>query len=44
VTENLSARLVRLPFYCDISQAEQMEVISQIKSFATRTFSHRAAA
>jgi dTDP-4-amino-4,6-dideoxygalactose transaminase len=44
VTEDLSARLVRLPLYCDISQVEQMEVISQIKSFATRTFNRRVAA
>lgn len=34
VTEELSGRLARLPFFHDISQVEQMEVINEIKAFA----------
>jgi dTDP-4-amino-4,6-dideoxygalactose transaminase len=44
VTESLSGRLVRLPFYCEISEMEQMEVVSRIKDFAAKTFDRRAAA
>jgi dTDP-4-amino-4,6-dideoxygalactose transaminase len=44
VTEDLSGRLVRLPFYYDISETEQMEVVSQIKAFAAKTSGRRAAA
>lgn len=44
VTEELSSRLMRLPFYCDISQIEQMEVVSRIQAFATRGVVRRAAA
>lgn len=34
VTEGMSARLLRLPFYNDLSEAEQDEVIGAIRSFA----------
>jgi dTDP-4-amino-4,6-dideoxygalactose transaminase len=44
VTEDLSGRLVRLPFYCEISETEQMEVISRINEFTTKKFGLRAAA
>lgn len=44
VTEDLSSRLMRLPFYYDISQVEQMEVVSRIQAFAARTVGRRAAA
>ncbi len=33
VTENLSERLVRLPFYHEISETEQAEVVDQIRAF-----------
>ncbi len=38
VTEDLSARLARLPFYFEISRTEQMEVISRIKEFVAEMF------
>jgi dTDP-4-amino-4,6-dideoxygalactose transaminase len=44
VTEDLSSRLVRLPFYNAISNADQMEVASRIKAFARRSSGRRAAA
>ena len=44
VTEDLSGRLVRLPFYCEISETQQMEVISRIDDFMTQRFGRRAAA
>jgi dTDP-4-amino-4,6-dideoxygalactose transaminase len=44
VTEDLSGRIVRLPFYQVISPAEQMEVVSRIKDFAARAYRRRAAA
>ncbi len=44
VTEELSSRLMRLPFYYDISQIEQMEVVSRIQAFAARGVVRRAAA
>jgi dTDP-4-amino-4,6-dideoxygalactose transaminase len=34
VTEDMSARLLRLPFYNDLTEAEQSRVISAISSFA----------
>ena len=34
VTEDLSDRLLRLPFYYDLSDAEQDEVIEAIHRFA----------
>jgi dTDP-4-amino-4,6-dideoxygalactose transaminase len=36
ITENLSARLLRLPMYYEISEDEQMDVISQITAFLRR--------
>lgn len=33
VTESLSARLLRLPFYNDISEGEQQEVVSHLTAF-----------
>jgi dTDP-4-amino-4,6-dideoxygalactose transaminase len=44
VTESLSGRLLRLPFYFEISEMEQMEVVSRIKDFAAKTIGRRAAA
>jgi dTDP-4-amino-4,6-dideoxygalactose transaminase len=44
VTEELSARLVRLPFYCELAQTEQMEIVSRIEQFLTGTMGRRAAA
>ncbi|MGD9723641.1 MAG: dTDP-4-amino-4,6-dideoxygalactose transaminase [Pirellulales bacterium] len=44
VTEDASARLVRLPFYYELSETEQMEVVSRIKSFAAAAPGRRAAA
>lgn len=37
VTEDLSARLLRLPFYYEIKQDEQLHVISEIASFVSST-------
>ena len=44
VTEDLSGRLVRLPFYCDISANEQAEVVSRIEDFISGMCGRRAAA
>lgn len=44
MTEDLSRRVVRLPFYHDISEVEQMEVVSRIKEFAAGASRRRAAA
>jgi dTDP-4-amino-4,6-dideoxygalactose transaminase len=44
VTEDSSARLVRLPFYHGISETEQLEVVSRIREFAAETPARRAAA
>ena len=44
ITENLSGRLMRLPFYFEISETEQMEVVSRIKDFAAGAFGGRAVA
>ena len=44
VTEDRSARLVRLPFYCGISAAEQMEVVSRVEGFMAQRCGHLAAA
>jgi dTDP-4-amino-4,6-dideoxygalactose transaminase len=44
VTEDLSGRLVRLPFYYDISEIEQMEVVSRIEDFMAGMYGCRAAA
>jgi dTDP-4-amino-4,6-dideoxygalactose transaminase len=37
VTEDLSGRLLRLPFYYDITEEEQARVIKQVSAFLTRT-------
>jgi dTDP-4-amino-4,6-dideoxygalactose transaminase len=44
LTEDLSSRLVRLPFYNAISEVEQMEVVTRIKEFAACAHGRRAAA
>jgi dTDP-4-amino-4,6-dideoxygalactose transaminase len=44
VTEDLSGRIVRLPFYHALSPMEQMEVVLRIKDFAARACRRRAAA
>jgi dTDP-4-amino-4,6-dideoxygalactose transaminase len=33
VTEEVSDRLVRLPFYNDLTEAEQMRVVAALKEF-----------
>ena len=33
VTEDLSGRLLRLPFYYDISEREQLRVVDEMKTF-----------
>jgi dTDP-4-amino-4,6-dideoxygalactose transaminase len=44
VTEDISQRLVRLPFYYDLTEQDQMEVIGQIKKFLAQGARKRAAA
>jgi dTDP-4-amino-4,6-dideoxygalactose transaminase len=44
VTEAASSRLVRLPFYYDITDAEQAEVVGRIEDFLTAARGRRAAA
>jgi len=44
ITEDLSSRLVRLPFYYALSEVEQAEITSRIKEFASRGLRRRAAA
>jgi dTDP-4-amino-4,6-dideoxygalactose transaminase len=44
VTEDLSARLVRLPFYCELEEFQQMEIVARIKEFVSKATSRRAAA
>ena len=44
VTEDLTGRLVRLPFYCEISEQEQMEVVRKINAFAAKSYGRRRAA
>ena len=36
VTESMSGRLLRLPFYYDLKQEEQAEVVNAIKDFFER--------
>jgi len=43
VTEDLSLRLLRLPFYNDLTEAEQARVISAVKSFSTSNAGRRSA-
>ncbi len=44
VTEDISARLVRLPFYNDLTETEQGRVIEVVKSFATSGSKRRRSA
>jgi dTDP-4-amino-4,6-dideoxygalactose transaminase len=44
VTENLSERLVRLPFYHDLTEQDQLEVVSEVTKFMTRARVKRIAA
>ncbi|MDZ4820847.1 MAG: dTDP-4-amino-4,6-dideoxygalactose transaminase [Planctomycetota bacterium] len=44
VTEDLSDRLVRLPFYHDLTEADQMEVVTQVNAFMKRSAQKRVAA
>jgi dTDP-4-amino-4,6-dideoxygalactose transaminase len=44
VTESLSSRLLRLPFYYDLSEIEQMQIVTRIQAFAARATGRRAAA
>jgi dTDP-4-amino-4,6-dideoxygalactose transaminase len=44
VTEELSERLVRLPFYYDLTEQDQMEVIGEIRNFHARRVRKRVAA
>jgi len=34
ITEEVSDRLVRLPFYCDLTEDEQMRVVNALREFA----------
>jgi dTDP-4-amino-4,6-dideoxygalactose transaminase len=43
VTEDLSDRLVRLPLYCGLTEAEQARVVSCIQEFAARSSRRQAA-
>jgi len=36
VTEDVSARLLRLPFYNDLTEADQSRVVAAVTSFAGR--------
>ncbi|HEY4311678.1 MAG TPA: dTDP-4-amino-4,6-dideoxygalactose transaminase [Pirellulales bacterium] len=44
VTENLAGRLLRLPFYFDLSLEDQHEVVAHVTRFATASTVGRAAA
>jgi len=44
VTEDMSARLLRLPFYNDLTEAVQGRVIDAVKSFATSSSKRRRSA
>ncbi len=35
VTEDISERLLRLPFYTDLAEADQLYVVNAIRSFDT---------
>lgn len=36
MTESVSGRLLRLPFYNNLTESEQGEVVAAIRGFATR--------
>ena len=40
LTESLSARLLRLPFYYELSYENQQEIVNLIYKFFGMTFSH----
>lgn len=44
VTEDLSDRLVRLPFYYDLTEQDQMEVVDEVQAFLSRKATRRLAA
>jgi dTDP-4-amino-4,6-dideoxygalactose transaminase len=44
VTENLAGRLLRLPFYCDLSQEDQLEIVAHVTRFVTGASARRMAA
>jgi dTDP-4-amino-4,6-dideoxygalactose transaminase len=44
VTERLAERLLRLPFYCDLSHEDQREVVATMTRFATAASTRRMAA
>jgi dTDP-4-amino-4,6-dideoxygalactose transaminase len=44
VTEQLSERLVRLPFYYDLSEQDQLDVVNHIKQYVWQTLGGRKAA
>jgi len=44
VTENLAGRLLRLPFYCDLSQEDQLEIGAHVTRFVTGASARRMAA
>jgi dTDP-4-amino-4,6-dideoxygalactose transaminase len=36
VTEDISGRLLRLPFYYDLTQEEQLQIVDQVSAFLTQ--------
>ncbi len=44
VTEDLAGRLLRLPFYFDLSQEDMEEVVAHVTTFLTGTATRRLAA
>jgi dTDP-4-amino-4,6-dideoxygalactose transaminase len=42
LTENLSARLLRLPFYYDITEEEQMRVVNRVAEYLQRSLRERS--
>jgi dTDP-4-amino-4,6-dideoxygalactose transaminase len=44
VTEELSERLVRLPFYYDLTEQDQLAVVTNIKKYVWQTVGGRKAA
>src|SRR5690606_18392302 len=44
VTEQLSERLVRLPFYYDLSEQDQLDVVNHIQKFVWQSLGGRKAA
>jgi dTDP-4-amino-4,6-dideoxygalactose transaminase len=44
ITENLAGRLLRLPFYCDLSPKDQQEIVGHVTKFVTGASVRRIAA